>query len=104
MADFSRTMMSSVVAGGLAGKSTSSSGVKGNIYWDCDSSLDQITVVRIDDTHIAEDKDSAACYDVEYSIPAEEEANDEDHGVHRIHVIEFFIIFLSFIFFYLTFI
>ena len=73
-----------VVAGGLAGKSTSSSGVKGNIYWDCDSSLDQITVVRIDDTHIAEDKDSAACYDVEYSIPAEEEANDEDDGVYVI--------------------
>ncbi|XP_034006011.1 myoneurin isoform X1 [Trematomus bernacchii] len=73
-----------VVAGGLAGKSTSSSGVKGNIYWDCDSSLDQITVVRIDDTHIAEDKNSAACYDVEYSIPAEEEANDEDDGVYVI--------------------
>ncbi|XP_033965019.1 myoneurin isoform X1 [Pseudochaenichthys georgianus] len=72
------------VAGGLAGKSTSSSGVKGNINWDCDSSLDQITVVRIDDTHIAEDKDSVACYDVEYSIPTEEEANDEDDGVYVI--------------------
>ncbi|KAF3836418.1 hypothetical protein F7725_028976 [Dissostichus mawsoni] len=84
----SRSSEHPAVAGGLAGKSTSSSGVKGNINWDCDSSLDQITVVRIDDTHIAEDEDSAVCYDMEYSIPAEEEANDEDED-DGVYVIEY---------------
>lgn len=57
--------------------------------------MDQITVVRIDDTHIAEEqshvgvkvKDEAAqFYEVEYSLPTEEEAaaEEEEDGVYVI--------------------
>lgn len=57
--------------------------------------MDQITVVRIDDTHIAEEQshvggklkdDAVDYYEVEYSMPAEEEvvAEEEEDGVYVI--------------------
>ncbi|XP_044031967.1 zinc finger protein 350 [Siniperca chuatsi] len=99
MADFSsRIMMSSehmAVGGGPAGKATSSSVVSGNGNWDGAGGMDQITVVRIDDTHIAEEQshvggkvkdDAAEYYEMEYSMPAEEEAaaEEEEDGVYVI--------------------
>lgn len=67
---------------------TASSVVPGNGNWDGAGGMDQITVVRIDDTHIAGEqshaggklKDGAAeFYElVEYSVPAEEEVVLED--------------------------
>ncbi|XP_078136695.1 uncharacterized protein LOC144537124 isoform X1 [Sander vitreus] len=81
------------VGGGPAGKATSSSVVSGNGNWDGAGTggMDQITVVRIDDTHIAEEqcqdggkvKDAAQCYEVEYLMPAAEEEEEED-GVYVI--------------------
>lgn len=100
MADFSSRIMTSsehlAVGGGPAGKATSSSVVSGNGNWDGAGGMDQITVVRIDDTHIAEEqshvrgrfKDGAAEYYevMEYAMPAEEEAagEEEEDGVYVI--------------------
>lgn len=69
--------------------------MSGNGNWDGASGLDQITVVRIDDTHIAEEQshvggkvkdDAAGYYEVEYSMPVEEEAvgEEEEDGVYVI--------------------
>ncbi|XP_029282239.1 GDNF-inducible zinc finger protein 1-like [Cottoperca gobio] len=90
MADFSSRIMTSAehsaVTAGPAGKASSSSVGSGNGSWDGVGGLDQITVVRIDDTHIAEDKDAAVCYEVEYSMPAEDEVagEEEEDGVYVI--------------------
>ncbi|KAM8823120.1 uncharacterized protein AB9W97_005208 [Spinachia spinachia] len=58
--------------------------------WGAVPGMDQITVVRIDDTHIAQDqshnggrgKVAQACYDMEYSVPPEEE--EEEASVYVI--------------------
>ncbi|XP_038561620.1 zinc finger protein 260-like isoform X1 [Micropterus salmoides] len=105
MADFSSSILMfsehPAVGAGPAGRATSSSGVSGNAGWDGSGGMDQITVVRIDDTHIAEEqshvgvkvKDAAAeYYEMEYSIPAEEEVaaaaaaagEEEEDGVYVI--------------------
>ncbi|XP_069562939.1 zinc finger protein 568 isoform X2 [Brachyistius frenatus] len=63
--------------------------------WDYAGGMDQITVVRIDDSHIAGEPshgggkakaDAPQYYEVEYSLPAEDEpaAEDEDDGVYVI--------------------
>ncbi|XP_034427643.1 zinc finger protein Gfi-1b [Hippoglossus hippoglossus] len=89
--------MSSLVGGGAAGKATSSSVVAGNRNWDGSGGMDQINVVRIDDTHIAEEPsdvggkvkgEAADYYEVEYSIPAEEEAEEEEEE-DSVYVIEY---------------
>ncbi|XP_031735290.1 zinc finger protein 350-like [Anarrhichthys ocellatus] len=72
-----------------AGKASSSSIRPGNGSWGAAGGMDQITVVRIDDTHIAEERSvkatAAACYEVEYSMPTEEEeAEEEEDGVYVI--------------------
>ncbi|XP_053268024.1 uncharacterized protein LOC128425457 isoform X1 [Pleuronectes platessa] len=88
-----------LVGGGAAGKATSSSVVAGDRKWDGGGGMDQINVVRIDDTHIAEEPsdlggkvkgEAVDYYEVEYSIPegdeeAEEEAEEED----SLYVIEY---------------
>ncbi|KAF3703843.1 Telomere zinc finger-associated protein [Channa argus] len=91
MADFSsRIMMSS---GQQAVRVPSSSVSAGN--WDGAGAMDQITVVRIDDTHIADEQshsggkvktDAADYYEVEYSVPTEDEVveEEEDDGVYVI--------------------
>lgn len=63
----------------------------GNGNWDGAGTggMDQITVVRIDDTHIAEEQSHVSgkvFYEVEYSVPAEEEVvgEDDDDGVYVI--------------------
>ncbi|XP_059183263.1 myoneurin-like [Centropristis striata] len=98
MADFSsRIVMSPEVpaaGGGSAGKAPSSSAAPGNGGWEGAASMDQITVVRIDDTHILEEqcldpgkvKETPEFYEVEYSLPAAEEVvgEDEDDGVYVI--------------------
>ncbi|XP_041817461.1 zinc finger protein 350-like [Chelmon rostratus] len=103
MADFSSRIMTSsellAVGGGPAGKATSSAVVSGNGSWDGAGGLDQITVVRIDDTHIAEEqshvggksKDGAAEYYevVEYSMPAEEEEAVGEEEEDSVYVIEY---------------
>ncbi|TNN34365.1 Zinc finger protein 350 [Liparis tanakae] len=51
--------------------------------WGVATGMDQITVVRIDDTHIAEERShaggraKAAYYDMDYSMPEEEEQEEE---------------------------
>jgi len=59
--------------------------------------MDQITVVRIDDTHIAEDQsevggkvkgDVSEYYEVEYSVPADEEVVGEEEE-DSVYVIEY---------------
>ncbi|XP_034717602.1 zinc finger protein 205 isoform X1 [Etheostoma cragini] len=94
MADSSSSILTSserpAVGGGTAGKATSSSVVSGNGNWDGAGGMDQITVVRIDDTHIKEEqcqdggkvKDTAQ-YEMEYLVPAAEEEEEED-GVYVI--------------------
>ncbi|XP_068566379.1 zinc finger protein 358 [Cebidichthys violaceus] len=90
MADFSSWVPSAdSPAGGVvsAGKAASSSVVSGS--WGA-AGMDQITVVRIDDTHIAEErsvKAAAACYEVEYSMPSEEEEEEEEED--GVYVIEY---------------
>ncbi|XP_028425259.1 zinc finger protein 205-like [Perca flavescens] len=94
MADFSSSIIMTsseppAVGGGPAGKTAS-----GNGNWDgaVAGGMDQITVVRIDDTHIAEEqcqdggevKDAAHCYEVEYSMPAAEEEEEDS-----VYVIEY---------------
>lgn len=67
----------------------------GHGNWDGMGGMDQITVVRIDDTHIAEDQSHVGgkmkgsvseYYEVECTIPAEEEAagEEEEDGVYVI--------------------
>lgn len=98
MADFGRRILTSsehlAVRGGAAGKATSSSVMAGN--WDVAGAMDQITVVRIDDTHIAGEQSHVGgkarsnvsdYYEMEYSLPAEEEevvAEEEEDGVYVI--------------------
>ncbi|XP_051249390.1 zinc finger and BTB domain-containing protein 11-like [Dicentrarchus labrax] len=82
MADSSSRMMTSSehLAVGPAGKASSSSVASGNGNWDGAGGMDQITVVRIDDTHIAEEQvkdDAAEYYEEEYSIPEEDEEEEE---------------------------
>ncbi|XP_018534727.1 uncharacterized protein LOC108885026 [Lates calcarifer] len=99
MADLSSGVVASAehpaVRGGAAGKATSSNVASGNGNWDGAGGMDQITVVRIDDTHIAEEQshvggklkdDAVDYYEVEYSMPAEEEvvAEEEEDGVYVI--------------------
>ncbi|XP_023252672.1 myoneurin-like [Seriola lalandi dorsalis] len=104
MADFSSRVMTSseqlAVRGGAAGKATASSVTAGNGNWDGAGGMDQITVVRIDDTHIAEEqshvggkvKDAAAAtaefYEVEYPLPAEEVVVGEEEE-DSVYVIEY---------------
>ncbi|KAM6908337.1 uncharacterized protein PEZ65_016625 isoform 1-T2 [Lycodopsis pacificus] len=91
MADFSSWVTPSAVRVVSAGKSSSSSVRPGNGSWGAAGGMDQITVVRIDDTHIAEERSlkataAAACYEVEYSMPTEdeEEEEEEEDGVYVI--------------------
>ncbi|XP_008277290.1 zinc finger protein 526 [Stegastes partitus] len=98
MADFgSRILTSSeylLVRGGAAGKAPSSSVMAGNGTWEAAGGMDQITVVRIDDTHIAEEQSHLSgkvrsnvseYYEMEYSLPAEEEVlEEEEDGVYVI--------------------
>ncbi|XP_071402170.1 zinc finger protein 449 [Centroberyx affinis] len=90
--------------GGTAGTRPSSSATVENRNWDSLGGMDQITVVRIDDSHIAglqaqlgeKGKDEGAgvsCYEVEYSMPMEEEREmctateideEEEEGVYVI--------------------
>nr|XP_046227617.1 zinc finger protein 567 isoform X2 [Scatophagus argus] len=102
MADFSSRVLTSTehlpVGGSAAGKATSSSVVSGNGNWDGAGGMDQITVVRIDDTHIAEErshvggkfKDGSTEYFevMEYSMPAEEEVVGEEEE-DSVYVIEY---------------
>ncbi|XP_039908464.1 zinc finger protein 615-like isoform X1 [Simochromis diagramma] len=79
----------STVQSGGAGKASSSSVMAGNKNWDGAGGMDQITVVRIDDTHIAEEEshvDGKVFYEVECSLPAEDEVvgEDDDDGVYVI--------------------
>ncbi|XP_062236112.1 uncharacterized protein LOC133933142 isoform X2 [Platichthys flesus] len=97
----STTEMSSeppLVGGGAAGKATSSSVVAGNRKWDGGGGMDQINMVRIDDTHIAEEPsdlggkvkgEAVDYYEVEYSIPAEEEEETEEEEEDSLYVIEY---------------
>ncbi|XP_023150637.2 zinc finger protein 878 [Amphiprion ocellaris] len=96
MADFgSRILTSSEhLRGGAAGKASSSSVMAGNGNWEAAGSMDQITVVRIDDTHIAGEQSHMGgkarsnvteYYEMEYSLPAEEEVvEEEEEGVYVI--------------------
>ncbi|XP_067434019.1 zinc finger protein 394 isoform X1 [Thunnus thynnus] len=86
------------VRGGTAGKGTSSSVMTGNGHWDSAGAMDQITVVRIDDTHIAEEQSQAGgklkdegsgYYEVEYSLPAAEEVVGEEEEEDGVYVIEY---------------
>ncbi|XP_060949995.1 zinc finger and BTB domain-containing protein 24 [Limanda limanda] len=80
-----------LVGGGAAGNATPSSVVAGG--------MDQINVVRIDDTHIAEEPsdlgakvkgEAADYYEVEYSIPEEEEEEEEEEAEEdSVYVIEY---------------
>ncbi|XP_037612769.1 zinc finger protein 382 isoform X1 [Sebastes umbrosus] len=100
MSDFSSWILPAV-KGGPAGKATSSSVVTGNRSWDGAGAggMDQIRVVRIDDTHIASEeeeqshvggkvKGAAECYEVEEVIGEEDEdgvyvieySNPEEEG------------------------
>ncbi|KAM7390085.1 hypothetical protein PAMA_008310 [Pampus argenteus] len=99
MADFSRIMSSEHVAvrGGVAGKGTSSTLMTGSGNWDSAGGMDQITVVRIDDTHIAEEQsqvggklkdEGVGYYEVEYSLPAEDMAVGEEDE-EDVYVIEY---------------
>lgn len=77
------------VQSGAAEKASSSLVMAGNGNWDGTGGMDQITVVRIDDTHIAEEQSHVGgkvFYEVEYSVPAEEEVvgEDDDDGVYVI--------------------
>ncbi|XP_029384608.1 zinc finger protein 652-like [Echeneis naucrates] len=72
-------------------------GAAGNRSWDSAGGMDQITVVRIDDTHIAEEqchiggkvKDEAGeLYELEYSLPAEEVVVGEEEE-DSVYVIEY---------------
>lgn len=54
----------------------------GNGNWDVTSGMDQITVVRIDDTHIAGEQvnpGATVCYEMECTLPAEDD--EEEDGV-----------------------
>lgn len=84
-----------MVRGAAAGKAPASSVVAGNGNWDGVGGMDQITVVRIDDSHIAGEqshgegkgKDGGGeFYEVEYSLPAEEVVvgEEEEDGVYVI--------------------
>ncbi|XP_069368504.1 myoneurin isoform X2 [Paralichthys olivaceus] len=86
-----------VVGGGAAGKATSSPVVAGNRNWDGPGRMDQINVVRVDDTHIAEEQsdvggkvkgEAADYYEVEYSIPAED-VEEEEEEEDSVYVIEY---------------
>lgn len=76
---------------------TASSVVSGNGDWDGAGGMDQITVVRIDDTHIAGEqshaggklKDGAAEFYELYSVPAEEEVVLEEEEDDDVFVIEY---------------
>ncbi|XP_022076787.2 zinc finger protein 354C [Acanthochromis polyacanthus] len=79
--------------GGAAGKASSSSVMAGN--WEAAGSLDQITVVKIDDTHIAGEQSHGGgkarsnvteYYEMEYSLPIkeEEEVEEEEDGIYVI--------------------
>ncbi|XP_054479150.1 zinc finger and BTB domain-containing protein 47-like [Anoplopoma fimbria] len=94
MSDCSRLMTSAespAVGVGPAGKAVPS--------WSVASGMDQITVVRIDDTHIEEQSHdggkgkaaAAACYEMEYSVPAEEEEEEEvgEEEEDGVYVIEY---------------
>ncbi|XP_034562935.1 zinc finger protein 180-like [Notolabrus celidotus] len=80
-----------VAVGGVpAVKAMPSSVVSGHSTWDGAGGMDGITVVRIDDTHIAEEQShvrtkvregATAYYEMEYSMPEEEE---EEDGVYVI--------------------
>ncbi|XP_071340559.1 myoneurin [Trachinotus anak] len=87
------------VRGGAAGKAMASSVTAGNGNWEGAGGMDQITVVRIDDTHIAEeqchvgekvkdDDANAEYYEVEYSVPAEEVVVGEEEE-DSVYVIEY---------------
>ncbi|XP_026217494.1 zinc finger protein 567-like isoform X2 [Anabas testudineus] len=93
MADFSSRSMA--IRDG--GKVSSSSVAVANGNWDGAGGLDQITVVRIDDTHIEEEQshvrrkvksDATDYYEVEYSMPTEEEAAGEEEE-DSVYVIEY---------------
>lgn len=84
------------IRGGAAGK-TASSVVAGNGNCAGAFGTDQITVVRIDDTHIAEEQshvgekvktEATEYYEMEYSIPAEGEAAEEEEE-DSVYVIEY---------------
>ncbi|XP_062297811.1 myoneurin [Scomber scombrus] len=101
MSDFSCRSMSSEqlgVRGGAAGKAASSSVVTGNGNWENAGGMDQITVVRIDDSHIATEQcqvggkqkdEGAAYYEMEYQLPTAEEAMAEDEEEDGVYVIEY---------------
>lgn len=88
-----QTSSGALAVGGAAAaavKATSSSVVSGNGNWDGAGGMDQITVVRIDDTHIAEEQshdavkgkdEFAEYYDMEYSVPGEDEVEEEEDSV-----------------------
>ncbi|KAM9839215.1 uncharacterized protein ACBR49_016279 [Aulostomus maculatus] len=96
MADFMTSDLP-VRGGGAAGKGTMPSVTTGNRNWEVAGGLDQITVVRIDDTHIAEEQsqeggrpkqEAADYYEVEYSMPAQEEVVGEEEE-DSVFVIEY---------------
>ncbi|KAK2859856.1 hypothetical protein Q5P01_004476 [Channa striata] len=93
MADFSSSVLTS--SGQQAVRAPLSSVAAANGNWDGAGGMDQITVVRIDDTHIAEEQshvggkvkaDAADHYELEYSLPTEDEGveDDDDDGVYVI--------------------
>ncbi|XP_060920109.1 zinc finger protein 180-like [Labrus mixtus] len=95
MSDCRITMSSEHLAfgGRPAGKATSSSVASGNTNWDGAPGMDGITVVRIDDTHIAEEQShvgtkvregATTYYEMEYSMPADEEVGEEEEDVYVI--------------------
>lgn len=71
----------------------------GNGNWDGAGGLDQITVVRIDDSHIAteqcevggkqKDEGAAAYYEMEYQLPTAEEVMAEEEEEEGVYVIEY---------------
>ncbi|XP_068455158.1 zinc finger and BTB domain-containing protein 14-like [Clinocottus analis] len=92
MSDFTTSAESPAVGVGPGRKAAPSSIGSGSGNWGTAAAMDQITVVRIDDTHIAEERShdagkgkatAAACYEMEYSVPEEVEEEEED-GVYVI--------------------
>ncbi|XP_034415534.1 zinc finger protein 32 [Cyclopterus lumpus] len=97
MSDFMTSAESPAVGVGPAGKAAASSNPSGNGNWGVAAGMDQITVVRIDDTHIAEEHShnggrgkAAAFYEMEYLMPpAEEEEGVEEEEEDGVYVIEY---------------
>ncbi|XP_029979082.1 uncharacterized protein LOC115411218 isoform X2 [Sphaeramia orbicularis] len=64
----------------------------GNGNWDATSGMDQITVVRIDDTHITGEQvnpGGTVCYEMECTMPTEEVVAEDDEEEDNVFVIEY---------------